>query len=134
MLILGLKAPQTPRIAELVCLIVGLFLIFNKVWSPQYSLWFVVPAVLALPYWRLLLSWMVVDMAVWPVLMWHMMGTENMGVPGELLNLVVLTRDGLIVAMVVPAIVTVPVVVMTVLDGVVALVLVCHETASLFRW
>ena len=78
-LILGLRAPQTPRIAELIVLIVGFFLLFNKVWSPQYSLWFVVPAVLALPYWRLLLSWMVADMMVWPVLMWHMMGDDNMG-------------------------------------------------------
>ena len=100
-LILGLKAPQTPRIAELVALIVGLFLIFNKVWSPQYSLWFVVPAVLALPYWRLLLSWMVVDMAVWPVLMWHMMGADNMGVPGWFLNIVIISRDAFIIAIMV---------------------------------
>ena len=100
-LILGLKAPQTPRIAELVALIVGLFLIFNKVWSPQYSLWFVVPAVLALPYWRLLLTWMTVDMAVWPVLMWHMMGADNMGVPGWFLNVVIIARDAFIIAIMV---------------------------------
>ena len=86
-LVAGLKAPEEPRIAELVVLIVGFFLLFNKVWSPQYSLWLVVPAVLALPYWRLLLTWMTVDMMVWPILMWHMMGTDNLGLPGGALNI-----------------------------------------------
>lgn len=100
-LVMGLKAPRTPRIAELVVLILGFFLIFNKVWSPQYSIWFVVPAVLALPYWRLLLSWMVVDMMVWPVLMWHMLGADNMGVPGWFLDIFVLGRDAFIIAIMV---------------------------------
>ncbi len=100
-LVLGLRAPRTPRIAELVVLIVGFFLIFNKVWSPQYSLWLVVPAVLALPHWRLLLSWMTVDMMVWPVLMWHMMGTDNKGVPGWFLDIFVLGRDAFIIAIMV---------------------------------
>nr|WP_051077957.1 glycosyltransferase 87 family protein [Corynebacterium lubricantis] len=100
-LILGLKAPRTPRVAELLFLIVAFFLLFNKVWSPQYSLWLVIPAMLALPYWRLLFSWMTVDMMVWPILMWHMLGSDNNGLPGEVLNLVVLVRDGFIVAMIV---------------------------------
>ena len=100
-LVAGLKAPQTPRVAELVVLIVGFFLLFNKVWSPQYSLWLVIPAVLALPYWRLLFTWMTVDMMVWPILMWHMMGTDNLGLPGSALNLIVLTRDAFIVAIMV---------------------------------
>ena len=100
-LVLGLKAPQTPRIAQLVVLIVGVFLLFNKVWSPQYSLWFVIPAVLALPHWRLLLTWMTVDMAVWPVLMWHMLGADNMGLPGWFLNIVIIARDALIITIMV---------------------------------
>ncbi len=100
-LIVGLKAPQTPRVAELFVLIIGFFLLFNKVWSPQYSLWLVVPAVLALPHWRLLLTWMTADMLVWPILMWHMMGTDNLGLPGAALNIIVLIRDALIVAIMV---------------------------------
>ena len=100
-LVLGLKAPQTPRIAQLVVLIVGFFLLFNKVWSPQYSLWFVIPAVLALPHWRLLLAWMTVDMAVWPVLTWHMLGADNMGLPGWFLNIVIIARDALIITIMV---------------------------------
>ena len=47
-LVMGLKAPRTPRIAELLTLIVGFFLLFNKVWSPQYSIWLVPLLVLAL--------------------------------------------------------------------------------------
>lgn len=100
-LVLGLRAPRTPRVAELFVLIVGFFLLFNKVWSPQYSIWLIVPAVLALPYWRLLLTWMTVDMMVWPVLMWHMMGVDEKGAPEELLDLVILCRDGLIIAIMV---------------------------------
>lgn len=100
-LIMGLKAPRTPRIAELFTLIIGFFLLFNKVWSPQYSIWLIVPAVLALPYWRLLLSWMTVDMMVWPILMWHMMGEDNLGAPGWLLDVTIITRDAFIITIMV---------------------------------
>ena len=94
----GLIVERRPRVAELVTLIVVAFLLVNKVWSPQYSLWLLVPAVLALPNWRLIFTWGVVDMMLWPVLMWHMMGTENKGAPDWLLNVFVLGRDGLIIA------------------------------------
>lgn len=96
--LLGLKAARRPRVAELCYLIVAAFLLVNKVWSPQYSLWLVVLAALALPRWRLLFAWMLVDALTWPVLMWHMMGQEHKGVPGQLLDLFVLGRDGLIIA------------------------------------
>ncbi|MDK4240509.1 glycosyltransferase family 87 protein [Corynebacterium pseudodiphtheriticum] len=99
--IVGFVGKRQPRVAELVFLIIAAFLLFNKVWSPQYSLWLVIPAVLALPRWRLLWVWMTVDMFVWPVLMWHMHGSDNNGLPAEFLDLVVLTRTGLIVALVV---------------------------------
>ncbi|MEH0147919.1 glycosyltransferase 87 family protein [Corynebacterium sp. Q4381] len=100
-LIMGLKCPKEPRLAELLTLIVCFFLLFNKVWSPQYSLWLIVPAVLAAPYWRLLLSWMTVDMMVWPILMWHMMGADNLGLPGAALDIVIICRDAFIVALMV---------------------------------
>ena len=41
------------------------FLLTNKVWSPQYSLWLVPLAVLAVPRWKLVLTWMVLDALVW---------------------------------------------------------------------
>ncbi len=100
-LIYGLLSPRPPRVAELVFLILVSFLLFNKVWSPQYSLWLVVPAVLALPRWRLLLTWMSVEFIVWPVLCWHMMGEEHKGIPGGLLDCVLIVRDGLLLLMVV---------------------------------
>lgn len=99
--VLGLVVKRQPCMAELVFLIIAAFLLFNKVWSPQYSLWLVIPAVLAFPRWRLLLTWMAVDMLVWPVLMWHMHGADNNGLPSEFLDVVVLTRTGLLVVLVV---------------------------------
>jgi len=98
-LFLGLRAQARPRAVELIFLIVVAFLLFNKVWSPQYSLWLVVPAVLALPRWRLLLSWMLIDALVWPLLMWYMLGADNMGIPPELLDAVLITRLILLVVM-----------------------------------
>ncbi|MDO5670736.1 MAG: glycosyltransferase 87 family protein [Corynebacterium sp.] len=100
-LILGLTAPRRPRAVELIFLIIVAFLIFNKVWSPQYSLWLVVPAVLALPRWRLLFAWMTVDALVWPLLMWHMLGAENKGIPSELLDVALLARLAILTVMVV---------------------------------
>lgn len=97
--VFGLWVRRRPRVAELLFLIVACFLLVNKVWSPQYSLWLVIPAVLALPRWRLLLTWMAVDLLVWPMTMWYMIGVENNGIPAQLLDAVVLTRDGLIIAM-----------------------------------
>ena len=38
---LGFRAPRPPRLASLAFLLVAGFLLVNKVWSPQYSLWLV---------------------------------------------------------------------------------------------
>jgi uncharacterized membrane protein len=62
---LALAAPRRPRLAQLCFLLVAAFLLTNKVWSPQYSLWLVPLAVLAVPRWKLVLSWMVLDALVW---------------------------------------------------------------------
>src|SRR5206468_6631605 len=50
---LGLTAPRRPRMAQLAFLVVAAFLLTNKVWSPQYSLWLVPLAALALPHRRI---------------------------------------------------------------------------------
>ena len=52
----ALSAPTRPRLAQLGFLVVAAFLLTNKVWSPQYSLWLVPLAVLALPRWKPLLA------------------------------------------------------------------------------
>src|SRR5680860_289259 len=56
-LVLGLAARRTPRIAQLAFLVVAGFLLVNKVYSPQYVLWLLPLAVLARPRWR--------DIAIW---------------------------------------------------------------------
>jgi uncharacterized membrane protein len=56
-LVLGLRAPRTPRIPQLAFLVVLGFLLLNKVYSPQYVLWLLPLAVLARPRWRDVLIW-----------------------------------------------------------------------------
>ncbi|GAB2739473.1 glycosyltransferase 87 family protein [Salinifilum aidingensis] len=96
---LGLAAPQRPRLAQLCFLVVAAFLLTNKVWSPQYSLWLVPLAVLALPRWRLLLAWMAVDAAVWAPRMYYYLGPGNGGLPEGWFLGAVLVRDAVVVAL-----------------------------------
>jgi uncharacterized membrane protein len=62
---LGLRAARRPQVAQLAFLVLAGFLIANKVWSPQYSLWLVPLAVLAIRQWQPVLLWMAVDAATW---------------------------------------------------------------------
>ncbi|HEY3604774.1 MAG TPA: glycosyltransferase 87 family protein [Sporichthyaceae bacterium] len=50
-------APAPPRLAQLCFLAVAVFVMANKVWSPQYALWLLPFAALARPRWRDLLIW-----------------------------------------------------------------------------
>jgi uncharacterized membrane protein len=96
---IGLTAPTRPRLASLVFLIVAAFLLTNKVWSPQYSLWLVPLAVLALPRWLPLLLWMGVDAYLWYPRMGYFLGLAEPGkgnTPKQFLS-VVLIRDLLVV-------------------------------------
>ena len=71
----------------------------NKVWSPQYSLWLVPLAVLAVPHRRLLLGWMIVDALVWPATMLSYLGTDKKGLPTDWFLGTVLVRDAVVVAL-----------------------------------
>ncbi|GAB3286989.1 glycosyltransferase family 87 protein [Parasphingorhabdus pacifica] len=96
---LALAAPTRPRVPQLCFLVVAAFLLTNKVWSPQYSLWLVPLAVLAIPRWRLLLAWMTLDALVWVPRMYYYLGTANKGLPeGWFLGAVVI-RDAAVVAL-----------------------------------
>ena len=75
------------------------FLLVNKVWSPQYSLWLVPLAVLAVPHRRLLLGWMLVDALVWPATMLSYLGTDKKGLPTDWFLGTVLVRDAVVVAL-----------------------------------
>ncbi len=54
---LGWFAPRRPRLGQLVFLTVVAFLVTNKVFSPQYTLWLVPLAALARPRWPAFLAW-----------------------------------------------------------------------------
>lgn len=77
--LIALTAPRRPRFAQLAFLIVSVFLITNKVWSPQYSLWLIPLAVLAVPRWKLLLGWMLIDAWLWIPRMYFYLGTQQGG-------------------------------------------------------
>jgi uncharacterized membrane protein len=69
------------------------------VWSPQYSLWLVPLAVLALPRWKLLLAWMTVDALVWAPRMYFYLGTDNKGLPIDWFLGAVLLRDAAVITL-----------------------------------
>jgi uncharacterized membrane protein len=75
----GLAAQRRPRFAQLAFLVIAAFLLTNKVWSPQYSLWLLPLAVLALPRWRPLLLWQFSEAVVWVLLMLSFAGVANKG-------------------------------------------------------
>jgi uncharacterized membrane protein len=50
-------APRPPRVAAMAFLVVGLFLLTNKVWSPQFVMWLLPLVVLARPRWGWFLLW-----------------------------------------------------------------------------
>ena len=90
---LGLTAPRRPRVAQLAFLVVAAFLLTNKVWSPQYSLWLVPLAVLALPHRRILLAWMTIDALVWFPRLYYFLGADHKGVPEQWFTGAVVLRD-----------------------------------------
>jgi uncharacterized membrane protein len=92
-------APRRPRLAQLVFLVVAAFLLTNKVWSPQFSLWLVPLAVLALPHRRVLLAWMTIDALVWVPRMYYLYGNPNRGLPEQFFTTTVLLRDIAVVAL-----------------------------------
>ena len=62
-------------------------------WSPQFSLWLVPLAVLALPHRRILLAWMTIDALVWVPRMLYLYGEQNRGLPEQWFTVMVLLRD-----------------------------------------
>jgi uncharacterized membrane protein len=90
---IALAAPRRPRVAQLAFLVVAAFLLTNKVWSPQFSLWLVPLAVLALPHRRILLAWMTIDAVVWVPRMYYLYSSPDRGLPEQWFTAAVLMRD-----------------------------------------
>jgi uncharacterized membrane protein len=63
------------------------------VWSPQFSLWLVPLAVLALPHRRILLAWMTIDALVWVPRMYYLYSVPDRGLPEQWFTTTVLLRD-----------------------------------------
>ena len=98
---IALTAPRRPRVAQLAFLTVAAFLLVNKVWSPQFSLWLVPLAVLALPHRRVLLAWMAIDALVWIPRMMYLYGEQNKGLPEQWFTATVLLRDLAVVGLII---------------------------------
>lgn len=96
---IALTAPQRPRLAQLAFLVVAAFLLTNKVWSPQFSLWLVPLAVLAVPHRRVLLAWMTIDALVWVPRMYYLYGNPNRSLPVQWFTTTVLVRDIAVMAL-----------------------------------
>ncbi|MBG6183645.1 putative membrane protein [Arthrobacter sp. CAN_A214] len=63
--VLALAAPRRPRLVQLALLIVGSFILLNKVYSPQYALWLVPLVALAYPRWRTFAVWQLAEVMHW---------------------------------------------------------------------
>jgi uncharacterized membrane protein len=70
--LLILAAPRRPRVAQVLFLTLAAFLMFNKVWSPQYVVWLVPLVVLARPRVGAYLVWQLAEVgyffAIWAYL------------------------------------------------------------------
>jgi len=94
---LALRAPVRPRLAQLAFLTLVAFLLSNKVFSPQYSIWLLPLAVLARPRWPAFLGWQVSELFLLFLRFYFFVGqdkpNDNQGVPTELFLTGVLLRD-----------------------------------------
>ncbi|MGP4109680.1 glycosyltransferase family 87 protein [Streptomyces sp. 4N509B] len=84
--LLGFLAPRRPRLAQLAFLVVALFILTNKVYSPQYVLWLIPLAVLARPRWRDILIWQACEvlyfLSIWMYLAYTNGGAQHGLPPG----------------------------------------------------
>ncbi|NGO71990.1 glycosyltransferase family 87 protein [Streptomyces boncukensis] len=91
---LTLHAPRRPRFAQLAFLVVALFILTNKVYSPQYVLWLIPLAVLARPKWRDFLIWQGCEslyfLGIWMYLAYTSSADKHRGLPEEGYQVVIL--------------------------------------------
>jgi len=97
--VLARRAPRPPRLASMAFLLVAAWLLTGKAWAPQWSLWLVPLAVLALPRWGLLLGWMAVDALVWVPRMFYFLTPAAKGLPPQWFLGAVLVRDAVVVGL-----------------------------------
>jgi uncharacterized membrane protein len=70
--LLIMAAPRRPRLAQVFFLVLAVFLLSNKVWSPQYVVWLAPLVVLARPRWGAYALWQLAEVgyffAIWAYL------------------------------------------------------------------
>jgi uncharacterized membrane protein len=77
--VLAYKAPRRPRLPQLLFLTMVAFLLTNKVFSPQYSIWLLPLAVLARPRWRPFLAWQAAEVLVLFTRFYFFVGNDKPG-------------------------------------------------------
>jgi uncharacterized membrane protein len=85
--LLTLLAGRRPRFAQVALLIVGAFILCNKVYSPQYALWLVPLVALAVPRWRVVLVWQFAEALHWWATWLYLGGLTSGGPPEHNLGL-----------------------------------------------
>ena len=75
--VLALAAPRRPRLVSILFLIVAAFVLTNKVYSPQYSLWLIPLAVMARPRWRDFLIWQAGEVVYFVGIWWFLVEYGN---------------------------------------------------------
>ncbi|HUK70299.1 MAG TPA: glycosyltransferase 87 family protein [Streptosporangiaceae bacterium] len=70
---LTLAAPRRPRLPQLFFLTLAVFLLTNKVWSPQYVIWLVPVAVLARPRLGAYLLWQLAEIGYFFAIWWYLL-------------------------------------------------------------
>ncbi|MEP7055173.1 MAG: glycosyltransferase 87 family protein [Actinomycetota bacterium] len=99
--LLVLRAPVRPRVPAVAFLVVVAFLLVNKVWSPQYALWYVPLGVLALPRWRVFVPWQIAELFVFYGALGYLAywGDPAHGVTAGRFFVAVLVRNLVLIAM-----------------------------------
>jgi uncharacterized membrane protein len=90
--VLAFLAERPPRLMQLAFLTVAAFLIFNKVWSPQYALWLLPFAVLARPRLRDIAIWQAGEVVYFFAVWYYLLGGYDRGLPLDAYGVTVLLR------------------------------------------
>lgn len=91
-------SPNLPRVAPMLFLTLAAFLMVNKVYSPQFVMWMVPLAVLALPRLKPLLIWQGAEVAYFASVWWYAAsGRPTEGLDATIYALVILIRVAVLV-------------------------------------
>lgn len=77
LLVFGLRVKTPPRLAQLAFVVVAVFLITNKVWSQQFTLWLLPLLVLARPKWPAFLAWQLAEVCYFVAFYGELMGASG---------------------------------------------------------